>query len=142
MFDWLSSINWGGLLGGLSQLGNLGLNIYGAFNQPKIPQMPQQQMAPPQMPPMPMFTFAFPEMPQPEPFDPFSAGNLKNVARGALGAKSNLQARGVYDGGAVTPEALAALLGIDDPDVVYQALQQYGDIGGGAGNPGGSAAMF
>lgn len=133
------------LIGGIGQLGNLGLNAYGMFNKPK---MPSYTPPPPQPQPMPMF-----EMPDMGPW--FEAMNqqmmaqqqmqqqmmtefmnqpppqapppdYKSIARGYLGTKNNMAERGLYSGGAVTPEALAAIMGIDDPQLIYDALKNQG----------------
>ena len=136
---------WGDLFSGIGSFfnmllpaANLAGNIYSTFfaPQPSYQAPPQPQYVPPPPPPMPEYQpFVMPEFPRYEP--PDYAALLASIPRPttpapdpaviraqALGARSNLQSRGLYSGGAVTPESLAALLGIDDPDMIYQALGQ------------------
>lgn len=51
---------------------------------------------------------------------------MKNLARQAVSTRKGLQSQGVYEGGAVTPDALANLMGVDDMDQFRKALAQYG----------------
>lgn len=141
-------IDWGAILSGFASLGNLGLNIWGAFNQPKMPSFTPPPPPQPVQQPMPMF-----EMPDMSPW--FEAMNqqmsqqlamqqslaqqvlnqpppaapppdYEGIARNYRLSKSNMAERGLYSGGAITPEALAALMGIDDPQQIYDALKNQG----------------
>jgi hypothetical protein len=55
------------------------------------------------------------------------AAQRKSMLTAAARARQNLQGRGVYSGGAVTPESLASLLAVDDPDAFYEAWKTEGD---------------
>lgn len=51
---------------------------------------------------------------------------MKGLARQAVSTRRGMQQQGVYDGGAVSEDALANLMGVDDRDLFKQALGIYG----------------
>lgn len=51
---------------------------------------------------------------------------MKGLARQAVATRKGLQNQGVYEGGAVSEDALANLMGVDDRDLFRQALKAYG----------------
>lgn len=147
--------SFGDLLGSLGSIGQ-GIGTIGGALAPFLPYiLPQPQQSysqpsygPPQSygPPMPMFDMGeFLAMFEPPDYSQMFAGmnemfanqqaasleeqrqqQMKNLTRQAVSTRRNMQNQGVYEGGAVSEDALANLMGVDDRDLFKQGLKTYG----------------
>ncbi len=117
----------------LGQLGGMGFGFWNMFNKPsQQQQQPQMGMpagySPPQMsiemPDMSEWFAGLQEMLQPQQD---RTPMLKNLASSAAQARKGLQAQGVYSGGAITPDALASLMQLENPADLTEAWKLYGD---------------
>lgn len=123
-FDWGG---FGNLFSGLAGLGNFGMNLYGLFNHPQMPQAPQQMPFDFSKLVMPQFNFEFPDFSEMfAGMQPDRTPQMKNMMAAASSARKQMQASGVYSGGAVTQDALRSLYGQDDPSLFDEAWKLYG----------------